>query len=84
MDKKTLNVVIPVASVVIFFVWGWLEHSFTHSWIIFVIAGGAMAILSNMDKDKKTEEPKPVVKEEPKPVVKDENKIAEEPKPEEK
>jgi len=83
MDKKTLSMIIPAASLIIFFVWGWLD-TFQHSWLIFVVSGVAMAVISNMDKNKKADETKPVVKEEPKPVVKDENKNAEEPKPEEK
>ena len=35
--------------------WGWID-TFQHSWIIYVIAGGAMAVLSGMDKNRKTEE----------------------------
>ena len=55
-----LNRIIPLLSVVIFFLWGWLEGSFQHSWIIFVIGGGAMGIISSLDKGtKKGEEKKP-------------------------
>lgn len=60
MDRKMLNRIIPLLSVVIFFLWGWLEGSFQHSWIIFVIGGGAMGIISSLDKGtKKDEEKKP-------------------------
>lgn len=55
MDRKTLNIIIPILSVVIFFVWGWIEGTNEHSWIIFMIGGGAMAVLSSMDKNKKKE-----------------------------
>lgn len=55
MDKKTLMRIIPIAATVIFFIWGWID-TFQHSWIIYVIAGGAMAVLSGMDKNRKTEE----------------------------
>ena len=64
MDKKTLNLIIPIASVVIFFIWGWLEGKYQHSWIIFLVAGGAMAVVANMDKNNKVEETKPEKKDE--------------------
>ena len=65
MDKKTLNMIIPAASLIIFFIWGWLD-TFQHSWLIFVVSGAAMAIIANMDKDKnkKTAETKPEKKDE--------------------
>ena len=34
MNRKTLNILIPILSVIIFFVWGWIEGSYQHSWII--------------------------------------------------
>ena len=58
MDRKMLNRIIPLLSVVIFFIWGWLEGSFQHSWIIFVIGGGAMGIISSLDKGTKKDEEK--------------------------
>ena len=60
MDKKTLNILIPILATVIFFIWGWLD-TFEHSWLIYVIAGGAMAVISAMDKNKakEAEERKP-------------------------
>ena len=66
MDKKTLNTIIPILAVVIFFIWGWIEGSYRHSWLVFVIAGGAMAVLSGIEKSKakETEETKPAKQEE--------------------
>ena len=52
MNIKLLNTIIPIASVVLFFIWGWIEGSNAHSWIIFLIAGGLMGILHTMDKSK--------------------------------
>ncbi|MBR4473556.1 MAG: hypothetical protein IKS55_07945 [Oscillospiraceae bacterium] len=63
MDKKTLTAIIPTVSLIIFFVWGWLD-SFSHSWIIFLVSGAAMAYVSNMDKDGKADEKKPEKKDE--------------------
>ena len=54
MDKKTLNTMIPILAVVIFFLWGWIEGNYQHSWLIFVAAGGAMAVISAMSKNKDT------------------------------
>ena len=55
---KRWTPVISTASVVLFFIWGYLD-SFEHSWISFLIAGLAMAILralDNKDSDNKTKE----------------------------
>ena len=51
MDRKTLNTMIPILAVVIFFIWGWID-TFQHSWLIFVIAGGAMAVISSISNSK--------------------------------
>ena len=51
MDRKTLNTMIPILAVVIFFIWGWID-TFQHSWLIFVIAGGAMAVISAISNSK--------------------------------
>ena len=66
MDKKTLNTIIPILAVVIFFIWGWIEGNYQHSWLVFVIAGGAMAVISAMNKNKakEAEETKPAKQEE--------------------
>ena len=52
MNMKLINTVIPIASLVIFFIWGWIEGSNAHSWIIFLIAGGLMSVLNTMGKGK--------------------------------
>jgi hypothetical protein len=52
MNLKILNTVIPMASLLIFFVWGWIEGSYQHSWIIFMVSGMLMAILRVVDKEK--------------------------------
>lgn len=36
-----------------FFIWGWVEGSFAHSWIIFLVAGGAFAVLGAIKKNNK-------------------------------
>ncbi len=56
MNRKTLNILIPMLSLIIFFVWGWIEGSYQHSWIIFMVSGLAYAILPTLDKNKKKEE----------------------------
>ena len=50
MDLKKWTPVVSIASVIIFFLWGWLEGSFKHSWLIFIAAGLAMMIMRAMDK----------------------------------
>lgn len=52
MNIKILNSIIPLASVVIFFIWGWIEGTYQHSWIIFMIGGGLMGILATINKSK--------------------------------
>ena len=49
MLSKRWTPVISIASVIIFFLWGWVD-TFQHSWIAFLIAGLAMAVLRAMDK----------------------------------
>ena len=56
MNRKTLNILIPMLSLIIFFVWGWIEGSFKHSWIIFMVSGMLYAILPTLDKKKEKEE----------------------------
>ena len=50
MDLKKWTPVVSIASVIIFFIWGWLEGSFKHSWLIFIVAGLVMVIMRAMDK----------------------------------
>ena len=42
MEIRKLIPLIPLISVLIMFVWGWLEGSFEHSWIA-VMAGGMLS-----------------------------------------
>ena len=49
MDSKRWIPVISIASVIVFFIWGWID-TFEHSWLAFVIAGLAMAVLRAFDK----------------------------------
>ncbi len=65
IDTKMLMRIIPTVALVIFFIWGWLD-TFQHSWLIFVVAGGAMAVLSGIEKSKakEAEETKPAKQQE--------------------
>ena len=65
MDTKMLMKIIPTVALVIFFIWGWLD-TFQHSWLIFLVAGGAMTVLTSMEKNKTkdSEEVEPAKQEE--------------------
>lgn len=52
MNIKILNTIIPMVSVLIFFIWGWIEGSYQHSWIIFMVGGMLMGVLKMIDKKK--------------------------------
>ena len=58
MNRKTLNILIPMLSLIIFFVWGWIEGSYKHSWIIFMVSGMLMGVLGVLDKNKQKDEQK--------------------------
>jgi uncharacterized membrane protein YjjP (DUF1212 family) len=49
MDYKRWTSVISISSVIVFFIWGWID-TFQRSWLIFMVAGLAMAVLRAMDK----------------------------------
>ena len=55
MNRKTLSLIIPFLTLIIFFVWGWIEGSYQHSWLIFIVSGMAYAILPTLDKGKEKE-----------------------------
>ena len=57
MDWKTLNAIISGASVVIMFIWGWLD-TFEHSWIAVMIGGIAVGIIASANTRKEKEEKK--------------------------
>ncbi|MBQ6442295.1 MAG: hypothetical protein IJJ13_06880 [Lachnospiraceae bacterium] len=51
ISTGTLAAIISMCSVVVFFVWGWLD-TYQHSWIVFMICGIAIAAVSMIRKDK--------------------------------
>ena len=51
MDSRKLIPIVAMVSVLIFFVWGWLD-TFQRSWIIFIVAGIAIVALSIFGKEK--------------------------------
>ena len=74
MSKKSIGgicAIIAMASVVIYFIWGMIAHSYQNAWIVFMIAGVAMAsvgIIAGMKKEKEEETDK-----KEKPVKEEEN-----------
>lgn len=50
MALKPYIPIVAMVSLVIFFVWGWLD-TFQHSWLIFIVAGIAIAFISIYDKE---------------------------------
>ncbi|MBR3621169.1 MAG: hypothetical protein IKN56_06640 [Clostridia bacterium] len=72
MSKKSIGgicAIIAMASVVIYFIWGMIAHSYQNAWIVFMIAGVAMAsvsIIAGMKKEKEeeTDKKEKLVKEE--------------------
>ena len=47
MNRKTLNVIIPVVSVAVMVIWGTLAKSYEHSWLA-VFVGGILMVLINI------------------------------------
>ena len=50
MALKSYTPIIAMISLVIFFVWGWLD-TFQHSWLIFIVAGIRIVFISIYDKE---------------------------------
>ncbi len=50
MDKNKLYPIISIAAVIIFFIWGWIEGTFAHSWIIFLGVPLGMLIIKALGK----------------------------------
>jgi hypothetical protein len=48
---KRWTPVVSMAAVLIFFVWGFIEGSFKHSWVIFIASGLAIVVLGILDKN---------------------------------
>ena len=56
MDKKMLIPVIAMVSVVVMFIWSWIEGGWSHSWLAVMIGGICITIVSMMvhaDESKK-------------------------------
>ncbi len=51
MNIKIIQAIIPMASLLIFFIWAWIEGSYAHSWIIFIVSGMLMGVLTTIKKD---------------------------------
>lgn len=62
MNKKLANLIcgiISMAALLVFFIWGQFFHGYGVSWVSFVVAGIACAIIrmiANYSEDKKEEE----------------------------
>ncbi len=56
MSKSNIILIIAVAAILIMFIWGYLD-TFQHSWLIFLVAGAAIAVVSNVYKDKEKDKP---------------------------
>lgn len=52
MNRKTLNTIIPIASVGVMVVWGTLAKSYEHSWLAVFVGGILMAIINVVGKNK--------------------------------
>ena len=53
MNRNMIPAIIGIASVIIFFIWGFIEGTYKHAWIIFLVAGLAFVINSGMKKSQK-------------------------------
>lgn len=54
MDKSKKGKIcglLGMVTVLIFFIWGMIEGTYEHSWLIFIVYGIACAALSMMAKD---------------------------------
>lgn len=47
---KKWTPVLSIASVILFFIWGFIEGNYSHSWIVFLLVPLGMAILKAIDK----------------------------------
>ncbi|MBR4473557.1 MAG: toll/interleukin-1 receptor domain-containing protein [Oscillospiraceae bacterium] len=56
MNMKTVRAFIPGVSVIIMFLWAYLEGNWEHAWLAVVVGGVIMTTLSRMEKNKKEEE----------------------------
>lgn len=47
---KKWTPVLCIASVIIFFIWGFIEGSYAHNWVAFFLVPLGMAVLKAIDK----------------------------------
>lgn len=52
MNRKTLNVIIPIVSVAVMVIWGTLAKSYEHSWLAVFVGGILMAIINVVGRNK--------------------------------
>lgn len=52
MNRKTLNTIIPIASVGVMIVWGTLAKDYSKSWLAVFVGGILMAIINAVGKNK--------------------------------
>jgi ABC-type transport system involved in cytochrome bd biosynthesis fused ATPase/permease subunit len=52
MNRKTLNVIIPIVSVAVMVIWGTLAKSYEHSWLAVFVGGILMALINIIGKNK--------------------------------
>jgi hypothetical protein len=53
MNMKVLSMAIPMVSVLIMFVWGYIEGTFAHAWLAVFAGGIAEVILKVIEKEQK-------------------------------
>ena len=52
MNRKTLNTIIPIASVGVMIVWGTLAKDYSKSWLAVFVGGILMAVINAVGKNK--------------------------------
>ena len=52
MNRKTLNILIPIVSVGVMVVWGTLAKSYEHSWLAVFVGGILMAAINIFGKNR--------------------------------
>ena len=52
MNRRTLNLIIPIVSVAVMVIWGTLAKSYEHSWLAVFVGGILMAILNVVGRNK--------------------------------
>ena len=52
MNRKTLNILIPIVSVAVMVIWGTLAKSYEHSWLAVFVGGILMAIINVVGRNK--------------------------------